>query len=70
MASGSGFVSTGGPTVERNWVHFRKHGMYFKSLTFQKFQYPKVASSRLSPLVAHPKIFILFMKGNFDAYVL
>ena len=32
--------------------------------------YRKVASSRLSRLVAHPVIFRLFMKGNFDAYVL
>ena len=33
-------------------------------------KYRKVASSRLSWLVAHPRIFRLFMKGNFDAYVL
>ena len=32
--------------------------------------YRKVASSRLSWLVAHPSIFRLFMKGKFDAYVL
>ena len=32
--------------------------------------YCKVASSRLSRLVAHPSIFELFMKGKFDAYVL
>ena len=32
--------------------------------------YCKVASSRLSRLVAHPSIFKLFMKGKFDAYVL
>ena len=31
--------------------------------------YRKVASSRLSRLVAHPSIFRLFMKGKFDAYV-
>ena len=30
----------------------------------------KVTSSRLSPLVAHLRISRLFMKGNFDAYVL
>ena len=35
-----------------------------------KFAYCKVASSRLSRLVAHFHIFRLFMKGNFDAYVL
>ena len=31
--------------------------------------YRKVASSRLSWLVAHFHIFRLFMKGKFDAYV-
>ena len=30
--------------------------------------YRKVASSRLSQLVAHPRIFRLFMKGKYDAY--
>jgi hypothetical protein len=29
----------------------------------------KVASSRLSRFVAHSRIFRLFMKGKFDAYV-
>ena len=33
-------------------------------------KYRNVASSRLSRLVAHPSIFRLFMKENFDAYVL
>ena len=33
-------------------------------------RYRKVASSRLSWLVAHFHIFRLFMKGNFDDYVL
>ena len=32
-------------------------------------RYHKVASSKLSLLVAHPRIFRLFMKGNFDAYL-
>jgi len=32
--------------------------------------YSKVVSSRLSQLVAHLRIFRLFMKGKFDAYVL
>ena len=32
--------------------------------------YRKVASWRLSQLVAHSRIFRIFMKGNFDAYVL
>ena len=30
----------------------------------------KVAISRLSQLVAHSRIFRLFMKGKFDPYVL
>ena len=33
-------------------------------------QYRKVASSRLSRLVAHLRIFRLFIKGKFDPYVL
>ena len=33
-------------------------------------KYCKVASGRLSWLVAHPSIFRLFMKGKFDAFVL
>ena len=38
---------------------------------FVKFiLYHKVASSRLSRLVAQLRIFRLFMKGKFDAYVL
>ena len=32
--------------------------------------YHKVASSRLSRLVAHSRIFRLFIKGKFDPYVL
>ena len=34
------------------------------------FTHRKVASSRLSRLVAHLSIFRKFMKGKFDAYVL
>ena len=34
------------------------------------FMYHKVPSSGLSQLEAHSKIFRLFMKGKFDAYVL
>ena len=33
-------------------------------------KYRKVASSRLSRLVAHQSIFRMFMKGKFDAHVL
>ena len=35
-----------------------------------KVTYRKVASSRLSWIVEHLRIFRLFMKGKFDAYVL
>ena len=35
-----------------------------------EFRYRKVASSRLSWLVAHLMILRLFMKGKFDAYLL
>ena len=41
-----------------------------KEQTFLYFAYSKVASSRLSWLVAHPSTFRMFMKGKFDAYVL
>ena len=37
---------------------------------YKKLDYCKVASSRLSWLVAQLRIFRLFMKGKFDAYVL
>ena len=40
------------------------------SPTYVNFIYGKVASSRLSLLVAHLKIFGLFIQGKFDAYVL
>ena len=40
----------------------------FNSLT--NYIYCKVLSSRLSQLVAHLRIFRLFMKGKFDVYVL
>ena len=33
------------------------------------FRYRKIASSRLSRLVANARIFRLFMKGKFDAYL-
>ena len=46
-----------------------KHGEQFISL-FCILAYRKVASSRLSRLIAHPRIFRRLMKGKFDAYVL
>jgi hypothetical protein len=48
-------------------------GMTTKRLEIENlslFTYRKVASSRLSWLVAHLRIFRLFMKGKFDGYVL
>jgi hypothetical protein len=39
-------------------------------LYIMQVRYPKITSSRLSRLVAHPSIFRLFMKEKFDAYVL
>ena len=44
---------------------------YFFHNNFGEFQstYRKVASSRLSRLVARPSIFRMFMKGKFDAYL-
>ena len=38
--------------------------------TFLIFTYRKVARSRLSRLVAHPRIFRRLMKGKFDPYLL
>ena len=40
------------------------------SLVLEITSYRKVASSRQSRLVAHLRIFRLFMKGKVDAYVL
>jgi hypothetical protein len=37
---------------------------------FESSKHRKVASSRLSRLVGHLRIFRLFMKVKFDAYVL
>ena len=63
-----------------NWIFlffkFHEHILLFKLMLIFHFwhkmdyKYRKVASSRLSRLVAHFHIFRLFMKENFDAYVL
>ena len=45
-----------------------QHCHYF--INMYVFMYRKVASSRLSQLVAHPRIFRRPMKGKFDTYVL
>ena len=63
------------------WKRSLKFKVYFQSccmersgniciLCYEKKIYSRVASSRLSHLVAHSRIFRLFMKGKFDAYVL
>ena len=52
----------------KNFIHLAKLGLNFVSWVVIKVF--KVASSSLSQLVAYPRIFRLFMKGKFDAYVL
>ena len=44
--------------------------MNFKGARPVSLKYRKVTSSILSRLVAHPRIFRPFKKGNFDAYAL
>ena len=57
-----------------DWHQFIPAVKYLFGKTFQISKiiltYRKVGSSRLSRLVAHFHNFRLFMKGNFDAYVL
>ena len=48
----------------------KKRSALYPQNTIVSFEFLKIPSSRLSWLVAHPRIFRLFMKGNFDAYVL
>ena len=50
--------------------YFRKEKLSGSGTLLEFFKYRKVTSSSLSRLVAHFWIFRLFMKGNFDAYVL
>ena len=51
-----------------NTAEKRTDGMHL--LESLRTKYRKVASNRLSWIVAHSRIFRLFMKGKFDAYVL
>ena len=44
--------------------------IHFNPATYIFVNYLKVASSRLSWLVAHLRIFRMFMKGKFDVYIL
>ena len=56
------------------WSELRKawRGRSLAESTSRKCKiiYPKVASRSMSWLVAHPRIFRMFMKRKFDAYVL
>ena len=51
-------------------IHFPRKIPDNMEQNFTVCNYRKVASSRLSRLVAHLRIFKQFMKGKFDAYVL
>ena len=60
--------------ISKNFVAFSEY-MNFTQIPFCQqeigpLDYHKVTSSRLSWLVAHPRIFKVFMKGNFGAYAL
>ena len=63
---------------EKNPVFMVTQKKCFPSQFFMKYRkknkvwsmYRKVASSRMSLLVAHTRIFRLFMRGEFDTYVL
>ena len=52
------------------FAHDCSSNLLMKIRPFDFFKYRKVASSRLSRLVAHFWIFRLLIKGKFDAYVL
>ena len=49
---------------------FRNTGVRMVKVDSNHSTYRIVASSRLSWLVAHSRIFRLFIKGKFDAYIL
>ena len=57
-------------TISINLIQNHNLNWKFHKCDHIDFIYHKVASSRLSLLVAHFRIFRLFMKGKFDAYVL
>ena len=48
----------------------RIYWLYQDYRLYRKTTYRKVASSRLSWLVAHPSTFRMFIKGKFDTYAL
>ena len=54
--------------VNDSWISHTLYVTY--STRYVLCTYRKVASSRLFRLIAHLRIFRLFMKGKFDAYVL
>ena len=51
------------------WEYLKGWREYFWRKNRHMHKYRKVASSKLSRLVAHLRIFRVFMKGKFDAYV-
>ena len=50
------------------WLDLTKYEVRVQNI-LDEMKYRKVASSRLSRMVAHPRIFRLLMKGKFDGYV-
>ena len=55
--------------IVNNWRLLHGRQSYILQVHNIKTDYLKVASSRMSWLVARPSIFRIFMKGKFDAYV-
>ena len=55
--------------IERPWT-IHSFSDNFSLFKLKSIKYRKVTSRSISWLVAHPKIFWLFMKGKFNAYVL
>ena len=64
------------PSEARSWnrisesMSYEQYKIFVYTCRFVPHIYRKVGSSKLSWLVAHLRIFRLFMKGKFDAYVL
>ena len=56
--------------IVNNWRLLHGRQSYILQVHNIKTDYLKVASSRMSWLVARTSIFRIFMKGKFDAYVL
>ena len=58
------------PSAVAVYVYDSSFTVHVWEIWHQNSNYRKVVSSRLSRLVAHSRIFRLFMKGKFDTYVL